>query len=1045
MSSWYGSLVSVRSLGSQHEGRGTLAGLHQDRQEHLGQFFTPAPLARWIWNLVNPAFQAALQRSRPGSRIAILDNACGSGRLLQFTNPQDHYLAGCDVDTATVGLLAKAAQVAGFQCEFHAGGMEDVHPRNFTAALINPPFSLHLESPHLMPFAVCAHGRFGPGTSCLSHVYAVAQALEAANLVAAIIPTTFADTLEVAAFFKPRLRLIAELPSDAFKEEGADVSVAVAIWDADEEGEPCRRIRVDSLDDAPPAIALQCFTSYQNGEPKLAVHGIDASTPTIHLPVTGDKTVRVVHQGRKILLGFRCGLTEAKVRNAILGSRLEWVRSREEGRIPDEIEFTGQGALDLEVHLTQDDPERSFAALLHQIRRAGASPGADPGIRNYLRRAARRMQRLREPFGLFIKQPAVAGATGRIRATCKATFNTDPRTWGSPIIRGGDEVTAERTTNGFFRLSLPRGSWDCSPEEFSARFTCGAAAASPAWVEKFPGRAKAFPALARQWRARAAALGIDQWLWRYQLDDLVELALSPKGGIVAWEMGLGKARLAIGLCLMHGSPRNLIVVQAHLVDEMKTELGKVGIPPAEWQVIENPAQCAALRKINVISYARLRMPVADGAGRRTYARLLRRRCAVVVADEGHILRHQDTEQTRALWMLAAARRYLLTGTPIANYPRDILAQIAWVYGDGTAAQPIGLRRAYLDPEFRRTTHNAQRGIDYFREKFVVLEWVTNEFAEKMTEGAKREVPKIKDLAAYRQMIAPLVKRRVAKEPEVAAFVTIPTPTEEVITAAWDEPHLKFYLTVAEEFRAWFMAARTAAGERRQNVNLIALLARIGAVEAALNTPERGSKHVGCYPGGLTSKQRLAIDLCQRHVADGHKVILFVRSPASAELFARQLRHRGIECAVMHGGVSQKERTRALRDDFRLGQVPVLVATLGVTQTGLNIPEADRVIFYGRDWSSKTERQAKARVLRPQQKRPVHVQLLHLPGSLDVYMAQMVAFKGNAADAGLDWATPEFDEEEFIHLDSLLGRFCEKLAGLLGCKPHELRERLGMAA
>ena len=94
MSSWYGSLVSVRSLGSQHEGRGTLAGLHQDRQEHLGQFFTPAPLARWIWNLVNPAFQAALQRSRPGSRIAILDNACGSGRLLQFANPQDHYLAG---------------------------------------------------------------------------------------------------------------------------------------------------------------------------------------------------------------------------------------------------------------------------------------------------------------------------------------------------------------------------------------------------------------------------------------------------------------------------------------------------------------------------------------------------------------------------------------------------------------------------------------------------------------------------------------------------------------------------------------------------------------------------------------------------------------------------------------------------------------------------------------------------------------------------------------------------------------------------------------
>ncbi|MDD2765595.1 MAG: C-terminal helicase domain-containing protein [Opitutaceae bacterium] len=315
----------------------------------------------------------------------------------------------------------------------------------------------------------------------------------------------------------------------------------------------------------------------------------------------------------------------------------------------------------------------------------------------------------------------------------------------------------------------------------------------------------------------------------------------------------------------------------------------------------------------------------------------------------------------------------------------------------------------------------------------------------MTEGAKREVPKIKDLAAYRALLAPLVKRRVAQEPAVAAYVTIPVPTEEVITAEWDERHLKHYLTVAAEFHHWFMEAKAMAGQRRQNVNLIALLARIGAVEAALNTPEQGSKQVHAYTGGLTSKQRLAIERCVHHVADGHKVILFVRSPASAELFARQLRRRGIDCAVMHGGVSQKERTRALRDDFRLGQVPMLVATLGVAQTGLNIPEADRVIFYGRDWTSKTERQAKARVLRPQQKRPVLVEYLHLPGSLDDYMAQMVAFKGNAADAGLDWASPEFDDVEFLHLDTLLGRFCEQLAALPGCKPHELRERLAAAA
>jgi hypothetical protein len=1043
MSSWYDTLAPVRSLGSVHEGRGTLGGLHADRQEHLGQFFTPAPLVRWIWDLVEPAFGAALARSRAGARIAIMDNACGTGRLLQFADPALHFIGGCDVHAPSVGLLATAAQAAGFACDFHVAGMEDVHARNFSAALINPPFSLHLESPHMVGYGVCAHGRFGPGTSCLSHAYAVAQALDAANLVAAILPTTFAETLPAQPSFRSRLRLIAALPRDAFEEEGVDVDVSVAIWDAAPAGADCQRWRVQSLSEPPPALELLCGTTSENGEPRLTVQGIDPSLPSITLPVTGDRTVRVVHNGRKILLGFRCGLIEAKVRNAILGDRLDWVRCREEGRAPTEIEFTGQGVLDLEVHLAQDDPVQSFGAFLRAIRGAGGRPEVDPGILGFLGRHSRRMCRHRVPFGLVVKQPSVAAAAGRIAATCRATFNTDPTRWGSPVIAAGTRVTALRLPDGLFRVEHGKGRWECSAEEFNARFAT-ASSSGYQWIEKFPGRAKTFPELARQWRSRAAALGIDRWLWPYQFDDLVEFALSPYGAIAAWEMGLGKARLAIALCMLHGGPRNLVVVQAHLVDEMKTELGKVGVPAGEWQVIDTAGQCDQLRRINVISYARLRMPVAAGAGRRTYARLLRRRFSVVVADEGHLLRNQDTEQTRALWMLSSRRAVILSGTPLPNYPRNLLAQIAWVYGDGTAAQPIGLRRAYLDPTLRQSARAARRGVDHFRDQYVVLEWCTNEFAEQMSQGAKREVPKIKNLAAYRAMIAPLVKRRVAQEPEVAAVVTIPTPTEEVLTAEWDEPHLRHYLEVSAEFRQWFMEARTAAGQRRQNVNLIALLARIGAVESALNTPERGSKHVGCYRGGLTSKQRLAIERCVRHAADGHKTILFVRSPASAELFARELRARGIECAVLHGGISQPERTRALRDDFRLGEAPVLVATLGTSETGLNIPEADRIVFYVRDWTAKTERQAKARVLRPQQKRPVHVEYLCLPGSLDIYMAQMVAFKGNAADAGLDWASPEFDDEEFIHLDSILGRYCEAVAALLGCKAGELRERLAAA-
>src|SRR5207249_1071221 len=116
--------------------------------------------------------------------------------------------------------------------------------------------------------------------------------------------------------------------------------------------------------------------------------------------------------------------------------------------------------------------------------------------------------------------------------------------------------------------------------------------------------------------------------------------------------------------------------------------------------------------------------------------------------------------------LAARRRILLTGTPLANYPRDLLPLIAWVYGDGTAWQRYGLHRAFLEDNHRQSVSHAVRGIDQFRADCSTFEWITNEFAEEMQNGAKREIPKIADLAKYRRIVAPLIKRRVAQEPDV---------------------------------------------------------------------------------------------------------------------------------------------------------------------------------------------------------------------------------------------------------------------------------------
>ncbi|MFP3740631.1 hypothetical protein, partial [Burkholderia sp. SIMBA_019] len=86
---------------------------------------------------------------------------------------------------------------------------------------------VHLESPHLQPFGCTTWGRFGPNSSALSHEYALGQALEAAQVVVALLPTSFVDRFvnvldhrDAHSTAAQRVVGIFDLPPSAFREEG---------------------------------------------------------------------------------------------------------------------------------------------------------------------------------------------------------------------------------------------------------------------------------------------------------------------------------------------------------------------------------------------------------------------------------------------------------------------------------------------------------------------------------------------------------------------------------------------------------------------------------------------------------------------------------------------------------------------------------------------------------------------------------------------------------------------------------------------------------
>ena len=1033
--SWYEPLRGITSRGSRTKVVGGLAGLHEARATHLGQFWTPDALARFCWGLVEPELDRLI--ARDGRRAAVLDTSIGSGRLLQFCDPSKHTIGGCDIDLEVLGPVRATFEAAGFECELLHCGMEAIQPRGFSCALINPPFTVSLSSATMLDLPCTTHGSFGPSSSAQSDYYAVGQALVASSVVVAILPRGVAEKIwgdpwlvEKEHSCGSRQLARFDLPPQVFASEGAGVSASVIVYSATQRLTSQRTMT--ALRDLVATPVLTGLHMQRPNSARLNEVGVHDSGPTITLPVTGDKRVRIAHDGRKIILGYRCGFTQARVANGVLDKRI-W--STADHRLPQGYRYAGQGKLDLHVHLLQEDPEGSLRELVAQIEAHDAEAVVDPGFWPYVRRLVRQHQRAAEPLAHTVWRPGKVDG-GKLTAKAKVEIIVDKSSWTSPVVLPGESLSFQPVGQGRFITTVGGKQLTMSYEEINKACTEITGLAQPGWELVHKGLLVKWPGLAGSWLKRVEQLGINRWCsWGFQLDDLRELVMKPRGAVVAWDMGTGKSRLAVALVLLHGVHRALITTHSYLVPELVEKISEIGLSATEWQVIKSPEDLTRLRRINIISHERLRMEL-PGQRRVTYAHRLRRRVALAISDEGEFLANRTSAQSRALWRVSARKRYVLTGTPVANSPKDLLPVLCYATGDGTAAQPWGQHGAYLEANHVNSVEVADRGLARFMDRFICLEWCTNQYAETLREGAKREVPRLANAPEYRAMLAPHLKRRITSEPDVQKHVQLPPVTKLVRECEFDEDHLAHYLEVADDFAMWMGSQKTRVQ------NLLVILLRFNAVLRALNQPQSPGKHVRARFAGRTSKQRLAVQRLHDLAAGGKKTICYAHSPETVEMLAGDLRKQhGLDAVVLHGGISAAKRHAMLHDRFKHGSTETLLATIGVTSAGLNIPQADTVLFYDRDWTASVEAQALARVLRPETSHPISAEYLHIRGSADAYQAQMVAFKKEAAAVGVDWAVPEMDDVAFQHIDTILGAFVENLASLRGMQGHQLRQEL----
>ena len=359
---------------------------------------------------------------------------------------------------------------------------------------------------------------------------------------------------------------------------------------------------------------------------------------------------------------------------------------------------------------------------------------------------------------------------------------------------------------------------------------------------------------------------------------------------------------------------------------------------------------------------------------------------------------------------------------------------AFVAGQERAYQPYSMNGGFIEKRLFNGAEFQPTGRDEFTRRYVTLEWATNEFLDSHERGAKREVPKIKQafLQYYRAWVAPIIKRRVQQEPAVSRYVKFSVPTLcDPINVDWEIDHLLLYIKTAEEFAHWYKQYAKERGEGGKALNLTMILARLEACFKAANVPSAVTGYGKGFQS-LTSKEVACINLIKHEIAKGLRPIVFAKNPVVLRRLSEELRKRNITNLVFTGEETIVKRTEKLNERIRNGNDQVMLASLGVTQDGLNLPMLNSVIFYNRSYKSREEFQAIYRLIRPQQKSEVSCHFLHLKGSIDEYMGQLIKWKTLASEAGLDYGE-QSDEEDFVHFDAFVYRFINSIP--------ELKERI----
>ena len=423
------------------------------------------------------------------------------------------------------------------------------------------------------------------------------------------------------------------------------------------------------------------------------------------------------------------------------------------------------------------------------------------------------------------------------------------------------------------------------------------------------------------------------------------------------EQGLGKTKIGVDL-ILHWLRNDIvdsviIVTKKGLIRNWRDELAvHTHLEPrilsqdkkANFYAFNSPA------KIYLAHYEVIK------AEKKRLTLFLKTRKVGILLDEAHKIKNPDSGLTKAFFALGQGfdRRLIMTGTPVANRPYDLWAQIKFL-DDGAA----------LGTDFQ----SFKRDLD-----------LTNDLADDRYK-AERFQQALGDV--FRR-----IKSFAVRETKGSVDISLPEKELRNIEVELEPRQHEIY----ERFRKEMSAIVV-----RDNIPVLddaeEMLKRLMRLVQVASNPLLVDDSYRAVPG----KFPILLNLVHQAVDAGEKIIVWTSFTENVDWLARELRDFG--AVRVHGKRSILERDTAIKN-FKLDKsCKILIATPAAAKEGLTLTVANHAVFYDRSFSLDDYLQAQDRIHRISQSRSCYITNLIATNTIDEWVDVLLAAKHLAAQLG----------------------------------------------